>query len=106
MEEPLVHADTRKRLQVLFDERTFSGLTDGALLDRLARRGLGLPAGLLTAGLTASATEAAVPATLADSLVRAVFSIATERNQIAGEKYPQPPCQGCEGRGRISVGGG
>jgi|SRR5271157_822553 len=39
MAGPSVHADTRKGLQLLFDEGTFSGLTDGALMDRLAMPG-------------------------------------------------------------------
>ncbi len=49
------------------------------LRDRLSRRGVGLPAGLLTAGLATSTTEAAVPATLASSLVRTVLSITSEK---------------------------
>ena len=57
------------------------------LRDRLSRRGLGLPAGLLTAGLASSATEAAVPATLADSLVRSALSIAAA-NTLAGAASP------------------
>jgi RNA polymerase sigma factor (sigma-70 family) len=52
------------------------------LRDRLSRRGLGLPAGLVAAGLTSSTSDAAMSATLADSLVRTVFSMATDKAAV------------------------
>ncbi len=57
------------------------------LRNRLSRRGMGLPAGLLTAGLVTSATEAAVPITLANSLVRSVLAITSEKT-TAGAASP------------------
>jgi hypothetical protein len=52
------------------------------LRDRLSRRGLGLPAGLVAAGLPTSTSDALVSATLADSLVRTVLSTATDKATV------------------------